>query len=187
MSLFLRVFLVSSLIAAGAAHAAAPAEDAAVTAAIDCLELSDDSARLSCLEKAATTLKATRIIREEEQAQAAEKQREEFGLAAKDTDRGEETVEEFGANALVSADKGEDGRLKSITAKVVEIRMNSLNVATLTLENGQVWRQLDSDDKTLRFGDRERLFTAKVKRSVFGNYMLTVPELHTTIRVRRIK
>ena len=56
------------------------------------------------------------------------------------------------------------------------------------IENGQVWRQLDSDDKIVRFPrSAERLYTAKVKRSTFGNYLLTVNELRRTIRVRRIE
>ena len=81
----------------------------------------------------------------------------------------------------------ENKRLKSINAKIVEIRLNRIGDATVYLENGQVWRQLDSDNKKLVFGNSDRLLTAKVKRGIMGNYMLTVNELRRTIRVERIK
>ncbi|WP_428407667.1 hypothetical protein [Hyphococcus sp.] len=172
-----------------AAAAAQPSETEAVDDAIACLSVEGDGERLACLEKAAKTLQVTRIVREEEAAAAEENEKANFGLAG---DSGPEQVaeapEEFGEENVDEIRRDKDGkRIKSIKAKIVEVRLNPRNVATISLENGQVWRQLNSDDKILRFGNKERLLTAKVKRSILGNYMLTVEELHQTIRVRRVK
>ena len=98
-----------------------------------------------------------------------------------------ETEDDFGGEAIPERRRErEEQRLKSITAKVAEIRVNRFGTVTLSLANGQVWRQLDSDSKRLRLNEN-RLYTAKVKRSLMGNYLLTVNELKRTIRVRRIK
>ncbi len=82
--------------------------------------------------------------------------------------------------------EGDETRLKEITAKAVEIRFNRFGKATLTLDNGHVWRQLDSDNRAIWLDD-DKLYTVTVKRSAFGNYLLTVNELRRTIRVRRIQ
>ena len=196
MTKFCRIAPVAfllSVIANGAALAQAN-EEAAVNSTIACLEIAHDAARLACLDEAASTLKATRIIREEEEIAKAEEERERFGLSGK-PDAPEkpvvavtETPEDFGAEALEDVRKERDAkRLKRIEAKVAEVRINKLGKVTLTLDNGQVWRQLSSDNKSIRFPRRENLYTAKIKRGGMGNYMLTVKELRRTIRVKRIK
>lgn len=175
---------------AGAASMAQPSEDEAIDQAISCREIADDLERLSCLDQAAETLAVTRIIREEAVAAKKQEERENFGLSGGNEKEAvvAETPEEFGSEYLPKTRKErEEGKLKAITSKIAEVRINAIGVATLTLENGQVWRQLESDDKKLFFPSGDRLYTAKVKRSLFGNYMLTVNELHKTIRVRRVK
>ncbi len=180
--------ILAVVFAASAAGAVQQSETEAVDSAIACLSIPDDAERLRCLDAAAKTLSVTRIVREEREANREEETRERFGLNGQMAEKSDDQPDDFGGeNVREIRKKNEKERLKSINAKVVEIRVNSLKTATISLENGQVWRQLDSDDKVLRISKKERLYTAKVKRSAFGNYMMTVNELHTTIRVRRIK
>ena len=184
-------FAILAALFFASAAAAQPNETEAVDDAIACLNITDDGERLSCLEKAAKTLQVTRIVREEEAAAAKENEKANFGLAGVDDkapDQVAETADDFGAENIpeVRREK-ENKRLKSINAKIVEIRLNRIGDATVYLENGQVWRQLDSDNKKLVFGNSDRLLTAKVKRGIMGNYMLIVNELRRTIRVERIK
>ena len=176
-------------------NAAAQSEAAAVNAAIECLGIESADARLACLEAAATTLKETRIIREDAIAAEAEREREDFGLAKsdrmKETDAAKpvvtETEDEFGAEAIASKRKERDEtRLQKIDAKIVEVRVDRFGKVTVSLDNGQVWQQLAADDKRVVFGDG-KLYTARVKRSIVGNYMMRVNETGRTIRVRRIK
>lgn len=182
-------FAILAALFLASAAAAQPNETEAVDDAIACLNVPNDAERLSCLEKAAKTLQTTRIVREEAAVAAEENEKANFGLPGEDAPKDlAEAPEDFGAEDLpeVRREK-EDKRLKSISSKIVEIRVNPHGAATFSLENGQVWRQLDSDGKKLHFGNADRLYTAKVKRSFFGNYMMTVNELHQTIRVRRVK
>jgi hypothetical protein len=190
MKTFFGVVGFAASIMAGAIALAQPSEDEAIDKAIACRDIADDLERLACLDQAAETLAVTRIIREEAVAAKKQEERENFGLPG-GGEKGPvvaETPEEFGAENLPKSRKErEEGKLKSITSKIAEVRINAIGVATLTLENGQVWRQLESDDKKLFFPSGDKLYTAKVKRSLFGNYMLTINELHKTIRVRRVE
>ena len=182
--------ILAALLFAGAASAAQTSETEAVDDAIACLSVNDDAERLSCLEAATKTLQVTRIVREEQAAAAVENEKDNFGLpGGSKPEKVAEAPEDFGSENIpdVRRDR-ENKRLKSIGSKIVEIRLNKFGTATVSLENGQVWRQLDSDNKKLFFGNGgERLLTAKVKRGLMGNYMLTVKELRRTIRVSRIK
>lgn len=187
MKALFRIFVGVAAIAGSAA--AQPSEEQAIDAAIACRDIEDPMKRLACLDNAAETLAVTRIIREEEIAEKKENEKKQFGLAAsKEALMGEDTPEDFGSEAIPEKRRDrESKRLKSITSKVAEIRINKFGKVTLTLENGQVWRQLSSDSKMLRFPGGDKLYTAKVKRSLMGNYMLTVNELKRTIRVRRVR
>ena len=194
MRTFLKLFSIIAAAAMFQNAVAQPSEEQAIDDAIACRDITDDLQRLACLDAAAETLSVTRIIREEAIVEKKREEKENFGLAGRDDDDDErvadvtETPEEFGGEYLSDARKErEDKRLKSITGKVAEVRVNQFGKVTLTLENGQVWRQLDSDNKRLYFSDDDKLYTAKVKRSLFGNYMLTVNEMKRTIRVRRIE
>lgn len=200
--------LISSVVAAaglifflaGPAAAQKSAEEA-VDAALACRSIEDNAARLDCLDKAAEDLAATRIVRDAEDAETPELNPEEiFGFGGKSADKDEkskkekrkkprivETPEDFGGETLPARMKERDeARLKEITATAVEIRLNPFGKATLTLDNGHIWRQLDSDDRSIWLDD-DKLYTVTVKRAIMGNYTLRVNEIGRTIRVRRIQ
>ncbi len=169
-------------------------QDAAIDAALGCRSIADPTARLDCLDKAAAAIAETRIIRDDDAPTAETPQDQLSGFGApvtkpqrpKKSRRMTETPEEFGAEQMKSARRDEDDRrLKKIEEKVVEVRVNSYKRATLTLANGQTWRQLDSDDFILPLR-KGKLYTAVVKRGALGNYLMTIKELKRTIRVRRI-
>lgn len=176
-------------------------EAAAIDQTLACREIEDDMERLQCLDGAAETLAVTRIIREEAVAAKKQEERDGFGLNKKSKTKEErtassqapatpavtETEEEFGSERLADVRKErEDRKLKSISAKIAEVRVNPFGKVTVTLENGQVWRQLNSEGRILKLREG-RLYNATVKRSLFGNYMLTIKELKRTIRVRRVQ
>ncbi len=172
---------------------AQPSEAQAVDAAIACRDITDDLERLACLDAATETLVVTRIVREEAIEEKKREERTFFGLGGRKNKQDDdplvaETPQDFGGEYLPeNIKKRDEKRLKQITAKVAEFSVNQYGKVTVTLENGQIWRQLNSDSKRLVFSRKEKLYTAKVKRSTFGNYLLTVKELGRTIRVRRIE
>ncbi len=186
----------------GAAAFAQSSEDQAIRQAIACREINDDLERLRCLDAATESLSAMRTAREEAVTEQKQNDRENFGLASvgqaktDDSKNNDSTAklsaveieEDFGAEAIpdVVLEK-EEKRLKSITAKVTKIDFNPYGQVTLTLENGQIWRQVDSDGKKLRLRGKNRTYTASVKRGAVGSYRLTIKELKRSISVRRIR
>jgi hypothetical protein len=155
------------------------AEDAAIDQTLKCREIADAAARLACLDEGAKKLFETRIIYEDDESADAR---------ASDDQNVVETEEQFGSERIAAERKKRDStRLKSIDAAIAEIRVRSNQKVTLTLDNGQKWRQLDSDDRVLHFNSKKKLFTAKVKRGALGNYMLWINEMKRSIRVERVE
>jgi hypothetical protein len=171
-------------IAAGAAFAQS-AENAAADAAIGCLDIESAEERLACLEGAAKELKATRIRRETAEESAVADAQAAPVIAAE----GASDEDLFGAEALASTKKAvrERDRTTRLSSKVVEFRVNALGDITAVLENGQVWRQLSSDNAIIRIPNNDKVFTVSIKRGALGNYLMTINELKRSIRVRRIK
>lgn len=156
----------------------------AISSAIECRSLSADAERLACYDAAIDGLAAARA-----QADASSQARKEnFGLPQQDGDqpRVTETPADFGAEDVpeLRADREKD-RLSSITATTTKITINSLNVATFYLDNGQVWRQLGSDDVVYR-GKKDPQ-SVEIKRGALANYMLKVDGFARPLRVQRIK
>lgn len=175
---------VAALIVAPAAAFAQSASDKAADAAIACLDVADPAERLACLESATQEIKATRIRRETAEESAAA---DEAGAVIAGDDASDE--DSFGAERLASTkrEKTEERKKQRLEATVVEFRVNQFGVVTAVLDNGQVWRQLNSDDEVLRLPKKDKVLTVTVKKGALGNYMMKVNELKRTIRVKRIK
>lgn len=161
--------------------------DAAIDAALACRSIADPAARLACLDKAAAAIAETRIIREDK-SPAPEAAPDMTGFGAPPAPAPRAAPEEFGSEQVKEVRRARAKELSAarLEAKVVEARFNPYKVATVTLDNGQVWRQLESDDVNLSMFDG-KLYTVRITRGFMGNYMMTVNELKRTIRVRRIK
>lgn len=56
----------------------------------------------------------------------------------------------------------------------------------ITLENGQVWRQIQGDTQRIR-ADLERNQTVDINETTLGGYQLRLNEMKRTIRVERIR
>ena len=74
---------------------------------------------------------------------------------------------------------------KQFEASVSDIAFAPRGEAIVTLADGQVWRQLSSDDRSLRERDAERAERAVIKRGALGSYRMTIEPSGRTIRVRR--
>lgn len=179
---------------------AQPDQEAAIDRALECMKISDDAERLQCMDIATEALSVTRIVREEAIAKKEEAERENFGLSnvqkeaqkeasiISEAPKAEDKVDDFGSESVPEKRKQkEKKRLQKIVSKVVELKVNRFRKITLTLDNGQVWRQINSDDKIIPINDKKKLYTATVKRSIMGNYRLTLNDGRQVIRVRRIK
>ena len=71
-----------------------------------------------------------------------------------------------------------------ITAKVAAVSFNAIAHFTVTLDNGQVWRQLESDTVTARLKGAE---TVTITKGFWSSYSLAVDGVWGTYKVKRIK
>lgn len=74
------------------------------------------------------------------------------------------------------------GQLEEITATIEDVYVPTYGKLVLTLDNGQVWSQVDSSSLHLRTGDKVR-----IRRASLGSYLLGTSGSNKTIRVRRSK
>ena len=201
MGVFSNIAVVSAVSLAAISLAAAqdePEYEAGIDATIECLEIADPAERLSCLEAATQNLSAIRNT-DREDTVALEKQRQEetFGLterqARQETEPPKQKVEaDLGVEQIIKKEKKKKKKQKEppveVTSRIVAVRANHAGKVTLALENGQIWRQPDSDTPRIVLRDpNDRVYTARIKRGGLGSYKQTVAELGRTIRVRRIK
>ncbi len=90
---------------------------------------------------------------------------------------------DFGSERL-PASAAAPQKAASIVAKVKAVSWNAFKHFTVTLEDGQVWRQLDSDTTTARFGAADAV---KISRGFLDSYSLSIEGVWGTYKVKRIK
>lgn len=176
--------VIAAALAASAAAYAQSAADKATDAAIACLEIGDPAERLSCLEAATREIKATRIRMETAEESAAAD-----AMGAVIAAEGASEDDLFGAEALASTRRArnEERKTKRLEAAVVEFRVGSLKNITIVLDNGQIWRQTESDRTLVRLPKDELTYTVSIKKSAFGGYWMKINELGREIRVKRLR
>lgn len=116
-----------------------------------CVGIERNTERLACFDRAVAVLMGV----EGAQAPSAESS---FGLVAS-TPR---------ADAPRSGELGED--LRKLTAKVTAVATASDGSSVVTLENGQVWRQISGNQMLLKVGDE-----VTINRAALGSFQMFVP------------
>jgi hypothetical protein len=169
----IRVLASISIFVAGAAHADSAADASAAIAR--CAEIADSAARLKCFDAAAPRANGAAA----QQAGEAPGKVDGFGLS---TPEPVTSVEDFGKPPPPP-------EITQITATVIELARTVRGRSIFTLDNGQVWRQIDGDDADVQ--DLEPGKTMKVAIEMglrlLGNYNLTIEGQNALIRVRRVK
>jgi hypothetical protein len=166
----IRVLAFISIFVAGAAHA-----DSAADAIAKCAGIADSAARLKCFDAAAPRANGAPAA---QPAREAPDHRDGFGFPPPPVTR----VEDFGKPPPPP-------EITQITATVIELGRTVRGRSIFTLDNGQVWRQIDGDDTDVQ--DLEPGKTMKVAIEMglrlLGNYNLTIEGQNALIRVRRVK
>lgn len=85
----------------------------------------------------------------------------------------------FGAEQLKNKDSEEQQVLSS---SISDIKEDFRKLKTITLSNGQVWRQVESLRFKIKSGDK-----ISIEKGVFGAYYMSQENLNSKIRVKRIK
>lgn len=83
---------------------------------------------------------------------------------------------------LENRKKEEAVKIDKIRAKVTKIQTNQVGYRTITLDNGQVWRQTDTDSFSAKKGD-EIIIT----RGVFNSFKMKKANNNRTVQVKRVR
>lgn len=162
-----------------------------------CRALASDSERLACMDQAASALDSAisageLTVVERQRAQAAE--RDSFGSAvvgtgrfftslfSRDSSASGAQVQTFDDGAQLV--RGEDGDIEALRGVPVRsVRADPLGKLVVTLENGQVWRQIDQRriDVPRNMGG----VTADITRGAIGSFFMQLSTSHSQFRARR--
>jgi hypothetical protein len=174
---------VAGLCALGLAAEVATA--AASTAAIEsCTKLADDKDRLACFDKEV----AAEIARESHGGSGAASVTPSTSAAASGAAKPPKLTEEqkmgFGAEKVQKLEAPADAPvpLKTLTTKIQSVTTNANGREVFTLENGQVWRQVELDPKfTVHPGD-----AVQIEHGAFGSFWLSA-NVHSHTHVTRMR
>ena len=158
-------FLVLTIIAA----APATAQDGGRLAA--CRAMEADEARLACYDALADGVAAPAV----ETPAVVEP-------TAKDVAQAE--IDAFGARTMAKPDEDEE-ELTEIGSTVASITVSASNRALITLENGQVWRQLNSSDLRIR-ADRSIGMPVTIRKAALGSHKMKIGE-GRAFKVKRVQ
>lgn len=169
---------------------------------VACRNIDDDMARLACYDAAVQGVREEMAARDEaERAELAEErtQRSFFGLPRFSwpggADRNETTEDEFGQNALEqdrnraggapAVERDDDDQVvNQITATVVEWGRNPYGKTFVVLENGHVWRLIESRHLALR---RNRENVVHIRRGRMGSFFIRANDVSAEYRVERVR
>jgi hypothetical protein len=170
-----------SLAALAAGTAGAHAQSADLDALLSCRSLDEAAERLACFDAASAALAgvqaASGVAAAPAASENAEARREaEFGA---DDFRGS-------FEARRAAEKNGEAELTSIEVAVLEIGRTASGKALIILENGQVWRQIDSDGVYFRAPSSLDGVTAAISQGALGSYRMKLGK-NRVIRVRRLR
>lgn len=174
----LLVITSAALALAGAATAEAQTptpEAGGLSGLFACTQISEDSARLACFDQAAATLRASDEVGEVrviDLAAAKQIDQESFGFSLPSL------------NTILAPKKTaaslRETRIDRITATIQSVRISPSGAAVITLENGQVWRQIDLERPyALKVGA-----SVQIAKAALGSFLLTVKS-SGRYRVRR--
>ncbi len=134
-----------------------------------CAAKSDAGARLACYDAIAAQLKAGEISTAAAPPTAAKPVSPEA---------------QFGADFIAKDDSKQADEIDAISSPLKSFAYTQNGRAIVTLENGQVWRQIDGDSSKFRAKEGE---VVKIARAIFSSYSMTVSSHPGIIKVRRLK
>jgi len=168
-----------------------------------CAPIENDTDRLACFDAAVGRLQAAEESGELQTLSRKEietVQKDAFGFSLpslpklsfgkpkpkKETTEPTETavVKETPPKETKTAKTDEDGRLSSITAAVTDVKKSKISGLTVTLDNGQVWRQ--SEAKKIYYSRKKGVKEATIKRGRFGGFRMKLDD-GVAFQVKRIK
>lgn len=185
---------IFSLLVIGSVSSPALAEtpmasvDQSVQDVLACRTLSSNLERLTCLDAALPALASAFPEAEmtaEEKKEAEERQLEKKKMAAEAAFGQSINQKPIVVEKSVDPATAKTEELQELNSVVSKVEFTNLGKAIIYLENGQVWRQLDSDSRKIRVKSSLGK-QATLKKKLMGSYAIRISK-GRSIRVRRIK
>ena len=156
-----------------------------------CRNTSSDADRIACLEAALLGMEVEAAQREAAQSQIDPPSLEfEPAPAEGSAESPKPAVVGIGADQVIARNQTQQERIDSLEEargmNVASYGMVPVGRLLVTLENGQVWRQIKGDTQQVRV-DLERNQTVDIEESSLGGYKLRLNEMRRTIRVERVR
>lgn len=181
-----RVLPAAAVLSLLACAASADPKDDVLGAMVKCADTSGGAARLKCFDEASPALRALYAAPGVAGAAAQAQRMQDFGAPKPP----QTTAAEFGNETLPKPAGVNDAARKEmneIEARVVEFAITPLGKAIVTLDNGQIWRQMDGDTATLRFKKNAADNTVAIRRGALGSYSMIVNKHGALAKVERAK
>ena len=201
--MIIRGMAITLALCLSASAALADAKDDVLSAMVKCANTSGKAARLKCFDAASPALRALFIAPGLQGSlpqaaapassgrQAAEQNDSTFGLDFGGRKSPQTTPEEFGSETVAAPTPAPEAarpkEVDEIQARVTDYATTSLGKVIVFLDNGQVWRQMESDPSTLRLRQNPSDNTVVIKRGAFGSYSLIANKHGALIKVQRTK
>jgi len=170
----IRVLGFISIFVACAAHADSVG-DALLAEIARCAGIGDSSARLKCFDAAALRADGALAAHQAEEPRARVDGLEHSGPPQTVT-----RTEDFGKPPPPP-------RVTRITATVLELARTARGRAIFILDNGQAWRQVDSDETDVQDPQPGEPMKIAIARAMLGTYSLTIEGRKGLIKVGRMK
>lgn len=152
-----------------------------------CRDLPDDDARLICYDAAVDRSRQSAYARPapapaKPPAPAPAKPAETVATTTAAASLGQEDLFDKSGDAVERTVEEATGseRIDSLGATVAKLQQYSYNKVLITLDNGQVWKQVDSSNLRLRVGDG-----VEIERASLGSFMLRKQGSKRSMRVSR--
>jgi len=176
----MRIHLLSLLVLAAAVPARADPAQEALTEIARCGDIVDAAERLKCFDAAVPRVKGA--LAAPSPAAPAKSWLDWFGFSRPAPPVTK--AEDFGKPP---APEPAPGELNEIASPVLEFARTPLGKALFVLENGQVWRQIDSDTTVVLDPERGRALKVKIERGFLNSYNLSIEGRNILVKVNRIK
>lgn len=186
--------------------------DAAIGAIIACRSETGEAGRLACFDAAARQLAATVEMASTDPVPAPVASRapaslDDRGAAPTPTPSPEpstaqaarpavdpvaDAADSFGEEDLITsrrADAEKDGEkdVREVGGRAVRVQRTRGGDLVVTLDNGQVWEQLSSDNGRPRVDSDDVPIVISLRKGLFGSHFLSFEDERPAIRVRRIE
>lgn len=151
---------------------------------LDCKQLTDNSARLSCYDRLAATFvsqEASAVVAVPgtvaPETPAPASAPAVVATPATATPSAEVIAADFGKTQSRPSDQ-----VEQLQATVKSLSRNKMRKLLITLENGHTWRQTEDDSIQLKAGD-----SVTIEKASFGSFLLSKTGTNRKVRVKRVE